>query len=137
MRHWPIPNSYSKEIPTAGSPGSFWENRIDRHHCGVDIYAPRDSGVISVENGKVVDVGIFTSPDVVAYWNTTYYILIKNNNGFICKYAELVDVVVDEGDFVKAGRLIGHVGRVLNASKIDDDSPLYIKSIKKSERPFW
>lgn len=131
MKHWPVPNSYSKKIPTTDSPGSFWENREDRYHCGVDIYAPEGSEVLSVEDGKVIGVGIFTSPKIIPYWNTTYYIVIENKSGFICKYAELGDVTVKTDDSVKAGQLIGHVGMVLNSDKITENSPEYIQKIKK------
>ncbi len=132
MRYWPVPDSYSKNIPTDGSPGSFWENRGDRYHCGVDIYAPEGSEVLSVEDGKVIDVGIFTSPKTIHYWNTTYYMLIQNETGFICKYAELGDVTVNINESVKIGQLIGHIGLVLNSDKINERSPLYIKRIKKN-----
>lgn len=135
MKHWPVPNSYSKIIPAAGSPGSFWENRADRHHCGVDIYAPEGSGVLSIEDGEVIDVGISTSPDKVSYWNTTNYVLVKNKTGFVCKYAELGDVTVCVGESVKAGQLIGHVGLVLNVDKITKDSPPYIQKIGKEGNP--
>ena len=65
LKYWPVPNSHSKIVPTAGSPGSFWEDRGDRHHSGIDIYAPEGSNVLSIEDGKVIDIGIFTSPDRV------------------------------------------------------------------------
>jgi murein DD-endopeptidase MepM/ murein hydrolase activator NlpD len=132
MKYWPVPNSHSKSIPTAGFPGSFWEDRGDRHHCGIDIYAPNNSDVISIEEGKVVDIGIFTSPDKLPYWNTTRYIIIKNKTGFVCKYAELDDVVVSVDESVKAGQLIGHVGLVLNLDKITRNSSPYIQKLKKN-----
>ena len=78
MKCWPAPKSYTKNLPTSGVPGSFWENRRDRYHCGVDIYAPEGSDVLSVEDGKVIDIDIFTSPDKIPYWNTTYYVLLKS-----------------------------------------------------------
>lgn len=58
MRYWPVPDSYSKNIPLHGSSGSFWENRGDRYHCGVDIYAPPGSKVIAIECGEVIDLGV-------------------------------------------------------------------------------
>ena len=134
MKYWPVPNSYSKNIPTAASPGSFWENRGDRHHCGVDIYASEGSDVLSVEDGIVLEVDVFTSPEKIPYWNTTYYVLIKNKSGLICKYAELGDVKVKEDESVKAGHLIGHVGLVLNSKKINKTSPLYIQKINKNQK---
>lgn len=131
MGYWPVPESYSKTIPSTGAPGSFWENRGDRQHCGVDIYAPPGCDVLSIEEGEVIDAGVFTSPDKVPYWNTTYYILIKNKAGFVCRYAELADVAVAVGEAVKAGQLIAHVGLVLDSEKIVEDSPPYIQDLKE------
>jgi hypothetical protein len=63
------------------------------------------------------------------YWNTTYYILIKNIKDYISKYAELRDVNVHVDEKVKLGHLIGHVGRVLNSHSITEESPSYIKKL--------
>ena len=132
MKYWPVPNSYSKDIPKAGLSGSLWEDRGDRHHCGIDIYAPERSDVLLIEDGEVTNSGIFTSPEKNSYWNTTYYVLVKNKTGFVCKYAELGDVIVSAGELLKAGQLIGHVGLVLNIDKITENSPAYIQKIKKN-----
>lgn len=132
MKHWPVPNSYSKKIPVLNTPGSFWEKREDRYHCGIDIYAPEGSEVLSVEDGKVIDIRMFTSPKEVPYWNTTYCVLIKNKSGFICKYAELGDVTVRNNEIVKSGQTIGHVGKVLDLDQIDKSSPQYIQNLKKN-----
>ena len=130
MKSWPVKNSYSKNIPEQGSAGSFWEDRRDRHHCGVDIYAKKGSEVVSIEDGIVVAVGISTSDEILPYWNKTFYIVIKNNSGFYCKYAELDDVIVKKGSLIKSGQLIGHVGLVLNSDKINEKSPEYIQKLK-------
>lgn len=130
MKSWPVKNSYSRNIPSKGSAGSFWEDRGDRFHCGVDIYAPEGSDVASIEDGLVIGIGIATSPDKVPYWNRTYYILVKNNSGFTCKYAELGNVAVKKGELISSGQLIGHVGLVLNSNKIDENSPEYIQRLK-------
>lgn len=131
MKIWPVPDSYSKKLPEKGTQGSFWENRKDRYHCGIDIYAPANSDVLSVEDGQIIDIGKFTSPEKTSYWNTTYYILIKNKSDCFCKYAELVDVSIKTDKYVKAGQLIGHVGQVLNKNEITKKSPLYIRKISK------
>ncbi len=132
MKCWPVPNSYSKTIPKDEPQGSFWENRKDRHHCGIDIYAPEGSNVLSIEDGIVIESGTFTPNDTIPYWNKTYFVMIKNNSGLICKYAELNDVIVSVNNSVKAGQLIGHVGLVLNSNKINEKSPSYIKKIKRN-----
>lgn len=134
MKYWPVPNSYSKDIPTNGFPGSFWEDRDDRRHCGIDIYAPKLSDVIAIENGKVIDIGLFTSSLWVSYWNTTYYIMIKNTTSCICKYAELRDVNVIIDEKVYSGQLIGHIGQVLNSKSISKESPFYIKKLLSKKK---
>ncbi len=134
MKHWPVPESYSKELPKKGEAGSFWERRDGRYHCGIDIYAPLGSRVLAVEGGIVIDIGIFTSPERIPYWNFTYYIIIEHESGVFCKYAELGSVEVKVGDRVEAGQLIGKVGLVLNPAKISEDAPLYIRSLRENKR---
>jgi len=82
MKYWPVPNSYSKKAPIKGDPGSFWEDRGDRRHCGIDIYAPAGSEVISIDDGTVIGMDSFTSKDKISYWNETNYVLIKNQGLF-------------------------------------------------------
>lgn len=128
---WPVPASYSQKLPQKGEPGSFGENRTDRIHCGVDIYAPEDSDVLAVASGAVIDSGEFTSPDVKPYWNKTYYISVSNGV-FIFIYAELGEVFVRRGDFIEQGELIGRVGLVLNSEKISRDEPEYIRRLSEN-----
>jgi murein DD-endopeptidase MepM/ murein hydrolase activator NlpD len=132
MRKWPIPDSFSKKVPEKGEPGSFWKNRGDRHHCGVDIYAPCGSNVVAVENGVVIDSGLFTSPDFVPYWHKTYFVIVKHMDGLVCKYAEMGNIEVKTGDMIAAGQVIGSVGDVLNPDKITTESPSYIQDLKKN-----
>ncbi len=135
MRYWPVPNSYSRNIPKNNAQGSFWEDREDRYHCGIDIYAPVGSEVKSIEDGTVLDIGIFTSSNKVSYWNKTKYVLIKNTDNIICKYAELGEVTVKIKESIKASQLIGYIGTVLNIEKITEESPLYIKKLKQNNVP--
>ena len=130
MKHWPVPKSFSKTIPKKGCQGSFWEDRDDRHHCGIDIYAPFDSDVVSVCDGQVIETGIFTDKSIVPYWNKTKYVKIENEDGFFCVYAELKDSLVKKYEKVKEGQLIGHVGLVLDEKRITKHSPPYIQKIR-------
>ena len=132
MKYWPVPNSYSRKIPKNNEQGSFWEKRQDRYHCGIDIYASKNSEVISMDDGTVFDLGIFTSPDRNVYWNVTKYVLIENKDNIICKYAELGKITVKIDEKIKAGQLIGYIGTVLNVEKITKESPLYIQKIKEN-----
>lgn len=132
MTFWPVPDSYKKTAPISGDPGSFWEDRGDRNHCGVDIYAPRRSPVLAVDTGRVAEVGIFTSPRDVPYWIVTFYLLIRHDDGQVSKYAELEEVLVEEGDIARAGDVIGLVGCVLNPEKITKNSPGYVQRLKEN-----
>ena len=93
MGIWPLKNITLKNIPEKPSPGSFWEDRGDRFHCGIDLYAPKGSDVVTVERGIVIDIGIATTPKKIPYWNKTYYIIIKNISGTFCKYSELSVII--------------------------------------------
>jgi murein DD-endopeptidase MepM/ murein hydrolase activator NlpD len=130
MKFWPVPNSFKKEPPLQGADGAFWEDRGDRHHCGVDIYAPEGSDVFAMDDGRVIRVGVFTAPEKVPYWHVTHYIFISHGDGLIARYAELRDVTVEPAQTVKAGQLIGHVGSVINVQKIKPSSPGYIQRLK-------
>lgn len=129
MKIWPVPDSYNKEVPQQGMSGSFWENRGDRYHCGIDIFAPENSPVYAIQNGKVIDIGIFTSPETNDFWNKTYYITIKTQQNINVKYAQLCDVSVRIGDFINAGQLIGKVALVIDKNKISHNTPQYVREM--------
>ncbi|WP_410509838.1 M23 family metallopeptidase [Methanosarcina hadiensis] len=145
MKQWPlnpkIPEETTSEktilektipekIPQKGEPGSFWEDRGDRYHCGVDLYAPENTEVVSVEGGIVAETGLMTSPEILSYWNPTYYVVIEHEKGLFCKYGELAGFTVKKGGEVEQGSLIGGVGMVLNSLRIDGSCPLYIQKLK-------
>lgn len=132
MRCWPVPGSSRVEVPASGTPGHFWEDRGDRRHCGMDIHAPAGSDVVAVEPGEVVTVAPFTSPEIIPYWNETFYVLIRHESGHFCKYAELGSTAVLRGEPVEAGQVIGQVGMVLNDQAIRDDAPFYIQKLKEA-----
>lgn len=129
MSIWPVPDSYSKEIPKDGAPGSFWEDRDEKFHCGIDIYAPEGSDVLAIERGTVFKIDEFTSPEDVPYWNPTKYIIIKTPHKIFFKYAEISDVFVEVGQEVNAGELLGKVGQVINEDKVTVDAPYYIMDL--------
>lgn len=131
-RVWPVPKSRNQQVPKDGTQGSFWEWRKDRYHCGVDIYGPRGSDVLAPDQGKVVEIGEFSSPQVLPYWNRTFYLIIQDNEGRFLKFAELEEVSVFEGSEVKAGQVIGKIGQILNPERIDSSSPSYIQELKES-----
>lgn len=135
MKYWPVPHSTVRNLPESGKQGSFWEDRGDRHHAGVDLYAPTGSDVVAIEAGNVIEVKQFTSPLLISYWNITVSVLVQTAEGKILRYAEMSDSVVSKGDHLEAGQLIGHVGMVLDPDKIDSTSPAYIQRLKNDKLP--
>jgi murein DD-endopeptidase MepM/ murein hydrolase activator NlpD len=127
-RYWPLPG-VARVIPTGGEPGSFWEDRGDRRHAGLDLYAPPGSPVVAVEDGRVVSTGIFTTPSLVPYWNTTHQATVAHGPGTYIRYAELGDLAVAAGDSIRGGDLIGHVGEVINQALVGPDAPGYIREL--------
>lgn len=134
MSCWPIFGSEVREIPSPGSPGSFWEDRGDRRHCGIDLYGHCGSKVRAIEGGNVLDIGIQTSPEWSPYWNTTYYLIIRQNNRLLVRYAELGDYQVEKGVRVKECECIGHIGQVINTDNVDNKAPAYIHQLKDAGR---
>lgn len=126
---WPLQVEQNKRFLYNNGPGSFWENRNDRYHCGIDLYAPQGTNVLSIADGTVLDVGVFTDSLRCHYWNKTYYVLIAHDDTLLVKYAEMGTVCVDKNDIVKEGDVLGTVGLVLNAQKITDKDPLYIRKL--------
>ncbi|MDD1674127.1 MAG: M23 family metallopeptidase [Methanomicrobiales archaeon] len=133
-RIWPLSDSAKPVIPKKGEPGSFWEDRGDRHHCGVDLYAPEGCRAVACEDAVVVRVGTFTSPMVTSYWNTTLFVDLRLGDGLICRYAELGEVSVTLWEHVRRGHPVGGVGKVLIASEITEQSPGYIRILREHGR---
>ena len=72
-------------------------------HCGVDIEAPEDTQVVAAASGTVTAV----------YQDDRYgnSIEITHDNEFITVYSNLTDAdMVEVGDIVEAGQIIGGVG---------------------------
>ena len=129
MRVWPVPDSYQKSLPKQGEYGSFWEHRGDRFHAGIDIFAPPGADVLSIQNGKVIDIGIFTTPEQAKYLNKSFYVTIKTPQNLNIKYAEIGNVCVRIGDFVNAGQKIGEIVEVLNREHLSHSTPHYLRQM--------
>jgi murein DD-endopeptidase MepM/ murein hydrolase activator NlpD len=75
---------------------------------GINIALPEGSHINAAADGIVVFRG-----DAKAYGNLT---LIKHENGVVSAYGNQQDILVEKGDLVKQGQLIGHVGKTGNAT---------------------
>lgn len=122
------PLKIMKEIPVSGQ-GSFWEDRGDRHHCGIDLYSNKNVEIYAITDGEVVAVEIMTHPDFVHYWNVTYQVVVKADNFYI-KYGEVANPKVKVGDLIKEGQVVALVGQVLDGDKIGENDPVYVQKLK-------
>ena len=65
----PIKNCKEKVLRKTGSYGDFHKNRKDRFHCGDGIYTPKGRDVLAVQNGRILEIRIFTTPEFINYCN--------------------------------------------------------------------
>ncbi len=126
MSVWPVPESYTKEIPRKGFPGSFWEDRDEKYNCGIDIFAPEGSDVVAVEGGVVFITDVFTTSEDEGFLRKTYYVVIKTPHKIFFKYAGLKDIAVTVGQQVKPGDILGKVSTLIDEDNITMDVPYYI-----------
>ena len=75
-----------------------------RGHKGVDFAAPYATPIYAAASGTVTDAA--------GGWNSGYgnAVVIENDDGNICRYAHMSWYVVNIGDEVEQGQLIGYVG---------------------------
>jgi murein DD-endopeptidase MepM/ murein hydrolase activator NlpD len=128
---WPLPNG-RLTLPFGPSP---WGSRIvdgEKFHDGVDLATFCGDRVVAAHAGTVVaagrrfdawmgwrgDLGPYTTRlDEKQAWTTLpIALVIDDGNGYRSIYAHFRDVVVEVGDVVEAGQLIGYEGRTGRAS---------------------
>ena len=96
---WPVPNY--RHI-------SRWANlnRGSRgYHQGVDIAAPSGTPIYASDAGTVITAEYHHHPQS---WGN--YVVIDHGNGYKTLYAHMTNYVVQKGDTVEQGQLIGYVG---------------------------
>ncbi|MBT8241904.1 MAG: peptidoglycan DD-metalloendopeptidase family protein [Acidimicrobiia bacterium] len=106
---WPIDGDYEQTLINSwGYPRA--PGTIDEHwHEGIDIFAPEGERLVAAEGGEVTDIGVGTLGGLKIW--------ILGDSGTRWYYAHLMAFSPDlqVGDRVKAGDLIGFVGKTGNA----------------------
>ena len=108
----PIPGSAPRGTGNFGWPVSgvitqgFWAR-----HPGIDIGAGKGTPVYAADSGYVIFSG--WDNERISYG---FMILINHGNGFLTRYAHLSAMMVQAGDSVKKGQLIGRVGSTGNST---------------------
>lgn len=115
-RFWPLPE-HRPEVLLPPSPGAFGAIRKYDVHTGIDLYAPVGAKVVTIEQGTIVAIDLFTGPNTkpipLPWWHETWAIMVEGESGTIL-YGEIQpnpDLVV--GGNVQAGDLLGTVLKVL------------------------
>lgn len=104
----PAPSgSYVYPIIAPRKSGDFGKRRhpvlrIDRHHSGMDLAAPMDAPIRSIQAGVV----IFADP----YEGYGKLVVIRHKNGMTSHYGHCNLIKVKPGQKVKAGEIIATVG---------------------------
>jgi murein DD-endopeptidase MepM/ murein hydrolase activator NlpD len=98
---WPVPDG--RVLSPFGAP------RNNRRHAGVDIRGRQGESVLAAQAGQVV----YSGSSMRGYGKT---IILDHGKGLTTLYAHNSKLLVAEGERVRAGETIAHVGRTGNAS---------------------
>lgn len=124
------------EIPYGKNhPGAFGFKRKNHIHEGIDLYCKDGDIVLSLTDGKVIDMNFFTGEKVGSHWwNNTSYIAIEYKK-FVIVYGEVnLNKKLNIGDLIKEGDEIGSVTPVLKSSKNDRPvNMLHLELYQKSK----
>ncbi len=102
--YWPLPNRY-KISSLFGSRVDPINGRRD-NHTGTDIPAPSGTPIYAAQDGVVTTVN--RNKNSSSYG---YYCIINHGNGYATLYAHQCQVpIVNEGETVRKGQVIGYVG---------------------------
>lgn len=95
--------------PASGKITSHYGSRNGKKHDGVDISVPKGTPIKAAASGVV----LFSGRSFNDYGKM---IVIKHNSDFSTVYAHNSENIVEEGNDVKKGQVIGRVGNSGNAS---------------------
>lgn len=124
------------EIPYGNHPGAFGFKRKNHIHEGIDIYCKENDIVLSLTNGKVIDINYFTG-DVVnsPWWNTTQYIAIEYKE-YVVVYGELiVDKNINIGDNILENQELGYITPVLK--KVKNNRPINMLHLELYNKKYY
>ena len=80
-------------------------------HTGTDIAGPEGTPIVAAADGVVTTAyhwnGIVTRGDWNSYGN---YVVIDHENGYSTLYGHMIYFVVNVGEYVEAGQVIGYMG---------------------------
>lgn len=115
--------------------GSGFGYRVDpinkktiRMHWGIDIGAPRGTNILATADGVVSYIGLN-----VGYGLT---LDIDHGFGFRTRYAHCQRILVEKGDFVKRGQIIGAVGSTGRSIAPHLHYEVHVSGVKVNPKPY-
>lgn len=76
--------------------------RYSKHHNGVDLSAPENSHVRSVAAGRVLFADTYAGYGKL--------VTVEHKGGYVSLYGHLHEILVNPGQVIKAGEIVGRVG---------------------------
>lgn len=129
---WPLFEQLP-HVPISNSPASFAYKRSYYYHPGIDLYCPEGTEVLSIEDGVVINVEIFTGPEAIPvspWWNKTWGVLVEGKSG-VLGYCELKPMFyIKPGFKLKEGDMIGRIIPVLKRDKGNGTTMLHFEKYK-------
>ncbi|MBQ7705191.1 MAG: M23 family metallopeptidase [Selenomonadaceae bacterium] len=111
---WPLANSHTISVLYNYSVDGTYKGarHFSRYLCGIDMAAPEGEDVLATESGTVI----------ASYYSTSSgfgnMIKIKHDNGKVSLYAHMSARLVESGQRVSKGQVIGKVGHTSAKYKI-------------------
>lgn len=113
FKAWPTESLVITQ-PFAANPQNYAKWNFPGHE-GIDIRAPYDSPYFAVLDGYVVRAGNKRSDGRESAYG--YHVILDHGDGFTTLYAHArEDLPVSEGDYVRAGDVVGYSGNTGNSS---------------------
>ena len=125
------------EIPYGDEhPGAFGFKRKNHSHEGIDLYCKENDIVLSLTNGKIIDIGKFTGVSIgSSWWNETEYIAIEYKD-YVIVYGELiVNSNLKVNDIILENQELGKITPVLK--KVKNDRPINMLHLELYEKKHY
>jgi hypothetical protein len=81
----------------------FFNKQSRNPHSGLDIAAPEGTPIASAAGGKVINTG--------AYYFNGNTVFVEHGQGLITMYCHLSEILVEEGQQLSRGEILGKVGQ--------------------------
>lgn len=138
-QYQPLFSSYSTytELGVLNHPGSFGYKRKFHFHEGIDFYCELNDKVLSICNGTIHSIELFTGEEINSpWWNTTYCVIVKTVFGFM-NYGEIQpNSTLYVGKKIKKGDFIGNSLTVLKKNKNRPQTMLHFELYSLNTKKF-